>query len=421
MNYQEAINYIDTAGLLGSKPGLGRIEKLCKLLGNPQDSVNFIHIAGTNGKGSVCAMLNSILISAGFKVGLFTSPHLCDFRERIKINGSPISQNQLADIIERIKGCTDKMNDKPTEFEIATAAAFVCFKQENCDIGVLETGLGGRLDATNIIKSPLLSVITGVDLDHTNILGETIEKIACEKAGIIKENSPLLLARVPKGARGKIKEIARQYSAPVTDVDYNRIKNTRFTLSGADFMVSPHGKVHLSLPGIYQVDNALTAVTACEILQKNGIKTEKEHIKEGLKGVCWQARFEVLSKKPVIIYDGAHNTQGVTALINNIKTLVGGKAIFVCGVMEDKEYHRMAELLAPYIFKVFTVTPDNSRALDSAQLKNVFSALGVNAEAVGSVSEGVTAAINSAKKESLPLIICGSLYMYSEVSKLNIK
>ena len=416
MNYRDAMNYIEAAGLLGSKPGLSRISELCGELGNPQDKVRFVHVAGTNGKGSVCAMLSEILISAGLKTGLFTSPHLSFFEERIKINGEPIQKDRLAEIIGKIKNATDKMNDKPTEFEIATAAAFLYFAEENCDIAVLETGLGGRLDSTNIIKSPLLSVVTGIALDHTAVLGDTVEKIAAEKAGIIKPGVPVVTGDCPKDAKEVLIKKAESEGCEIIFADEKRIKDKTFSLSGTRFTAKPYGEITLGLAGINQLGNAAVAITAAESLKKSGVPLTGEAVKKGLAGTVWQARFEALSYDPVIIYDGAHNPQGASALAENIKAICGGRVILAMGVMADKEYSAMVKTLLPYALCAFTVTPDNPRALASAALADEFMKRGVNAKAFRSVAEGVTAATKEAKKENLPLIICGSLYMYSDAA-----
>ena len=415
MNYKEALKYIETAGLLGSKPGLKRIRELCFLLGNPQEKVKYVHVAGTNGKGSVCAILCETLKAAGYKTGLYTSPHLRFFEERIKINGEAIPENRLVEIIEKIKNCADGMDDKPTEFEIATAAAFVYFCEENCDIAILETGLGGRLDATNVIGSPVLSVITGIALDHTAILGDTLEKIAREKGGIIKDGAPLVLAECRPDAANVLEDIARDKNAPVIKVNYKRKSNVSVSLKGTRFNFEPYGEIALSLIGLYQADNASTAITAAEALESGGVKIPKEAIRHALKNVRWQARFEILSENPLVIYDGAHNPQGAKALINTLGELNIGKAVFVSGVMKDKDYLLFAKALSPVAKKVFAVAPRSPRALAPEKLAGVFKSLGVNTAAYKTVSEGVVAAANFAKKENLPLIICGSLYMYGEV------
>ncbi len=418
MTYKQSIDYIHSREVFGSRPGLERIRDLCEKLSNPQKSLKFIHIAGTNGKGSVCSMISSVLRCEGLKVGLYTSPYISFFEERIKINGEPIPKKRLAEIIEKIKFFEDKSEDGITEFEVITAAAFVYFYEEKCDIVVLETGLGGRLDATNIIENPIVSVITGIGLDHTAVLGQTTEKIAYEKGGIIKTGCNVVLASVDEGARRVLTDIAKTRSAPVTEVDYSRITNKRFSLDGTEFSVQPYGKINLSLNGVYQADNAATAITALEVLKDSGLKISDEHIICGLGGAVWPARFEVIKKDPTVIYDGAHNQNGAAALAENIKTVLGSKAVLICGVMADKAYPLIAKTLAPYIKKVFTVTPDNPRALSSAALADEFICCGVNAKAHNTVSEAVEEALLYAKKENLPLVISGTLYMYKQIMEI---
>ncbi|MBR4910419.1 MAG: bifunctional folylpolyglutamate synthase/dihydrofolate synthase [Clostridia bacterium] len=415
MKYKEASDYINAAGMLGSKPGLDRIKALCSALGDPQEKVKYIHVAGTNGKGSVCAMLSSVLRCAGYKTGLYTSPHLRFFEERTRINGAMIPKNRLAEIIGRIKAVADTMSDKPTEFEIATAAAFLYFYEEKCDIAVLETGLGGRLDATNVIKSPALSVITGIALDHTAILGDTLEKIAYEKGGIIKHGAPLVLANCHPAAFAVLESIAKENSAPVIPVDYSRRENVSAALSGTSFDMRPYGKISLSLKGVYQADNACTAITAAEALGNGALNIPQEAIKKGLKTTRWQARFEILCKDPLVIYDGAHNPQGAEALADTLRTAGIEKAVFLIGVMADKDYTLLIKTVLPFAKRVFTVTPDNPRSLDAKALAEAFTRNGIAAKPFDTVTDGVAAAIKAAKKESLPLISCGTLYMYGEV------
>ena len=414
MNCKEAFDYIESAGLLGSKPGLDRINALCAALGNPQEKVRYIHIAGTNGKGSVAAMLNSILISAGYKTGLYTSPHLCRFEERIKICGADIPKRRLAGIIGKIKECADNMSDKPTEFEIATAAAFLYFYEEHCDIAVLETGLGGRLDATNVITAPVLSVITGIALDHTSILGDTVEKIAFEKGGIIKEKRPVVTGG-DIAAKEVLKDIATKRNAPFFIANKSRLSGVSVTLGGTAFDFVPYGRIKLSLSGAYQAGNACSALTAVEVMRKEGFKISKKAIRAGLLAVRWPARFEVLSKRPLIIYDGAHNPQGAALLKETLGALHIEKAVFLSGAMRDKDYAAFAGTLTPLTELVFTVKPDNPRALEPEALAGAFNESGARAKAYKTVRGGVRAAISAAKKANMPLVICGSLYMYSEV------
>ncbi|MBR5923084.1 MAG: bifunctional folylpolyglutamate synthase/dihydrofolate synthase [Clostridia bacterium] len=414
ITYKEALDYIHAVGFFGSKPGLERIRELCRLLGDPQKGLDFIHVAGTNGKGSVCSMLSEILTSAGLKTGLYTSPFVSFFEERIRVCGKPIPKRRLAGIIEKVKTCADRMADRPTEFEIITAAAFVYYREEKCDAVVLETGLGGRLDATNIIEKPLAAVITGISLDHKAVLGDTEEKIAAEKGGIIKPDIPLVLARCGEAAKSAILGIAESKNAPVTEVDYGKLTGKAFSLDGCRFDMPPYGEVRLSLAGVYQADNAAVAITAAEVLKSRGLPIKNKDIIAGVKKAKWDARFEVISKSPLTVYDGAHNAEGAAALAENIRVLLGSRVILLAGVMADKDYSLIAETLSPLTEHVFTVTPETLRALPCGKFARVFASLGVDATPCDSIEKGVCQAVAAAKETGLPLVLSGTLYMYRQ-------
>ena len=406
MTYTEAIEYIHSICWLGSRPGLERITELCHKMGNIQDKIKFIHIAGTNGKGSVSSMLTRILINAGYKVGTFTSPYVYRFNERMAVNGEPISDDELAHIIEVIKPLADSMEDPPTEFELITSAGFLYFYEQQCDVVVLECGMGGRLDSTNIIKAPLLSVITGIALDHTAFLGDTGEKIAAEKAGIIKEGSPVIYGMMPDSCEAIIKS----RSADAAMCDYDRLINLSLSLKGASFEVEGYDKrFELKLVGGYQPRNAMLAITCAE---KLGI--DKASIHKGICETLWPARFEVLSTEPTVIYDGGHNPQGVEAAVNTVKELFEGKINVLSGVMADKDYDLICSLIAPIADKVYCVTPDNVRSLSASDYAEAFKRQGVTAYAFASMNEAVQKAYADSKKENRPLLGLGSLYMYCE-------
>lgn len=406
MTYTEAIEYIHSICWLGSRPGLERITVLCDKMGNVQDKLKFIHVAGTNGKGSVSSMLTRILVNAGYRVGTFTSPYVYRFNERMAINGEPISDEDLARIIEKIKPLAESMEDQPTEFELITAAGFLYFYEQKCDIVVLECGMGGRLDSTNIIKKPLLSVITGIALDHTAFLGDTVEKIAKEKAGIIKEGIPVIYGMMPRSCA----EVIESHSADARACDYSRLQDVSLSLDGASFYVSGYRKqFKLRLIGGYQPRNAMLAISCAEVL---GIDREAIH-----KGICetvWPARFEVLSSEPTVIYDGGHNPQGVEAAVNTVKEIFKGKINILSGVMADKDYGYICSLIGSVAHRVYCVTPDNPRSLDADSYADAFAAKGVDATAYSSMDEAMTAAYVDSKKENRPLLGLGSLYMYCE-------
>ncbi len=406
MTYNEALEYIHSICWLGSRPGLERITELCRKMGNIQDEMKFIHVAGTNGKGSTSSMLTRILVNAGYKVGTFTSPYVYRFNERMAVNGEPISDGDLAHIIEVIKPLADSMEDPPTEFELITAAGFLYFYEQKCDIVVLECGMGGRLDSTNIIKKPLLSVITGIALDHTAFLGDTVEKIATEKAGIIKDGCPVIYAMMPEGCEAIIK--AKTDNAAMCD--YSRLSNISLSLKGASFDVEGYdSRFELKLVGGYQPRNAILAITCAE---KLGI--DKASIHKGICQTTWPARFEVLSTEPTVIYDGGHNPQGVEAAVSTVKELFDGKINVLSGVMADKDYDYICSLIKPIAEKVYCVTPDNTRSLSAKDYAEAFKKQGVTAYAFDSMKEAMEAAYADSKKENRPLLGLGSLYMYGE-------
>ena len=416
MNYNEAIEYIHSINWQFCNPGLERVITLCEQLGNPQDSLKFIHVAGTNGKGSFCAMTESILRSEGYKVGLFTSPYILEFGERMRINGKNISEEELCALVEEVKPIADAMEDKPTEFELITALAFLYFSRNNCDIVVLECGLGGRLDATNIIKTPMLSVITGIALDHTSILGDTIEKIAAEKAGIIKNGVPVLWCGNDENAEKVIRDVADKQNSPVYKVDRTSMQINSASLDGTCFDYLAYKDLNLALLGSYQTINAANVLTALDLLGASGIKVSGDAVRRGLESVVWHARFEVISKDPLIIADGGHNPEGIDAAVSSIQRYFhDNKVLIVTGVMADKDHGYMASRIAPVADKVFCLTPDNPRALSANEYACEFASLGVDSVACASVADAVNAAIDDAKSKDLPVVALGSLYMYGEV------
>ena len=416
MNYTEAIEYIHSINWQFCNPGLERVRELCEKLGNPQDSLKFIHVAGTNGKGSFCAMTEAILRAEGYRVGLFTSPYILEFGERMRINGENIRDEELCALVEEIKPIADAMGDKPTEFELITALAFLYFARNNCDIVVLECGLGGRLDATNVIKTPILSVITGIALDHTSILGNTVEKIAAEKAGIIKDGVPVLWCGGDESAKAVIRGAAAKKNAPVFTVDRTSMRINGMSLDGTCFDYLEYKDLNLALLGSYQPINAANALTAICLIGKSGIKMSEDAIRKGLSSVVWHARFEVISKAPLIIADGGHNPEGIDAAVSSIKKYFpDNKVLIVTGVMADKDHGYMAARIASVAQKVFCLTPDNPRALSAGDYADEFISLGVDAVACDSVKSAVDAARKEAVESGLPIVALGSLYMYGEV------
>jgi dihydrofolate synthase/folylpolyglutamate synthase len=380
--------------------------------------MKFIHVAGTNGKGSTSAMLDSILREAGYKVGLYTSPYIRFFNERMRINGESIADGELASLTEYIKPIADGMEDSPTEFELITALAFEYFARNNCDIVVLEAGMGGRLDSTNIIDTSVLSIITGIALDHTAFLGDTVEKIAAEKAGIIKHGIPVLYGGDDESASSIIYKRALDMGSEYSRVDYKKLNVKSFELSGSSFDFSEHKDLKIRLLGSYQPRNAAIAISAIDILRRSGFEISEENLKNGLANAKWQGRFEILSKEPLIIFDGAHNPQGIAAAVESIKLYFKEqKACIVTGVLRDKDYTHIAKMLSTVATRAFTFTPDSPRALNAEEYASTLNSAGLFAEASVTVFEALNKAKAYAIEHNYPVICAGSLYAYAEIIK----
>lgn len=418
MNYSEALEYIHGVSWTFCKPGLERISELCQKLGNPQKSLKFVHVAGTNGKGSTSSMLDSVLREAGYKVGLYTSPYIRVFNERMRIDGENISDGELASLTEYIKPIADQMTDKPTEFELITALAFEYFSRHNCDVVILEAGMGGRLDSTNIIDTSVLSVITGIALDHVAFLGDTVEKIAAEKAGIIKENIPVLYGGVNEAAKTVIMTKATEMNSQFVCVDYSKLKITNFALDGSLFDFGNYKDLKINLLGSYQPRNAAIVINAVEILRKTGFDISDKALRTGLLKAKWQGRFEILSSEPLVIFDGAHNPQGIEAAVESIKLYFKcEKVCIVTGVLRDKDYTHIAKMLSTVASKAFTFTPDSPRALDAAEYASTLCAAGIDAIPSSTVCEALNKAKEYASAYSSPIICVGSLYAYVDIIK----
>lgn len=417
MTYEEAIEYIHGVSWTFCKPGLERISELCERLGNPQEKLKFIHVAGTNGKGSFCSMLESVLRRAGYKTGLYTSPYIKEFGERMRVMGENIENSVLADITARVRPIADSMTDKPTEFELITAIAFQYFYEAGCEVVVLEAGMGGRLDSTNVIRNPLLSVITGIALDHTDYLGDTVEKIAAEKAGIIKDSAPVLYGGEDDSAREVIREVAYSRGSEFFDVDYSEIKNLDSTLDGSRFDFKSHTDVKIKLLGLYQPKNASLVLSAVDVLRARGMDIPEDAVKSGLLSACWPARFEIINENPLIIFDGAHNPQGISSAVESLRHYFGGGVYVLTGVLRDKDYKFIAKKLSEVARRAFTMTPDNKRALSAEEYARELSAVGVSALPSPDIKTAFLAARKAAEADGVPLVCLGSLYTYCDVIK----
>ena len=416
MTYDEALEYIHGVNKTFCKPGLERIEELCEALGHPERGMKFIHVAGTNGKGSTSSMLSNVLIKAGYNVGLYTSPYIYRFNERIRINGEDIGDLELASLCEKLKPITDGMADKPTEFELITAIAFEHFKNKKCDVVVLEVGMGGRFDSTNVIRDPLLSIITGISLDHVAFLGDTTEKIAFEKAGIIKDGAPVIFGGEDEGARSVIEGIANERGCALYSPDYKMIENSKTSLEGGEFDYGKYKNVKLSLLGEYQLRNASLVLCALDILKERGLKIDTGAIYDGIFATKWRARFEIIHRDPTVIFDGAHNAEGISAAVESIKKYYpeGGVSVMT-GVLSDKDYFAIAKSISSVADTAFTITPDNPRALGAEEYAKVLSDLGVSATACTSIGEALKRGMEYARGSGKPLFCLGSIYTYSSV------
>lgn len=415
MTYEEALAYIHKISWRGSRPGLTRITELCAALGDPQKDLKCIHVAGTNGKGSFCAMLSSVLIEQGYRVGTFTSPYIVRFNDRMCFCGKEIPDGELAALVEEIRPVADGMVDPPTEFELITAIGFMWFKRKNCDVVILEAGMGGRLDSTNVIEKPLLSVITGIDFDHMALLGNTLEKIAWEKAGIIKERCPVLLGEVGASALGVIRGKAQKLHAPLAMTPYEDLSIEQEDLSGTVISFGDRKHIALSLLGTYQPLNASNVITAVSLLQKV-LPVSDEALRRGLASTVWHARFEILSREPLILYDGGHNKQGIGKCAESLVHYGLTRVNLITGVMKDKSYEDMIALLSPLTETCVTVSPPNPRSLTAEDLAGLWSKQNVPSAAAASAEEAVLLALENHKKNGLPIVCTGSLYMYETLA-----
>lgn len=399
MNYNKALEYIHSLLVFGSVPGLERISQLLDSLGNPQDKLKFIHVAGTNGKGSTCTMLAEVYKKQGLKTGLYTSPYVVDFRERMQINGEYIPEDDLARLCETVKNTGITV----TEFEFITALGLLWFYERNCDIVILEVGLGGRFDATNIIKAPLCSVITRIDLDHTAVLGETLAEIAGEKCGIIKDNAPV--AVYPLQAEEALRVIEEHSKKPaIPDIDNLEIVSS--SLEGNTFIYKGR-EYHTRLVGEHQVYNALTVI---EAVTAAGIPVTEQALTFGIASATIPARLELLANDPVIFLDGAHNPNGAEALAQFMEGYKGD-IVAVIGMMADKNCEGFLKSVLKFCRKVITVTvKENPRAISAEELKDLATSFCNDCTVAADYDAAIAAAL-AERERGLPVFVIGSLYL----------
>ena len=418
MDYQESLDFITGISWRGSKLGLSRTQELLAHLGNPERELKFVHIAGTNGKGSTAAMTASILRAAGYRVGLYTSPAIQDFCERIQVNGEMIPHDALAQLMtEDIRPYVERMADPTTEFEMVTALALLWFKRSKCDIVVLEVGMGGEFDSTNVIPVPEAAVICAIGLDHTAELGGTLAKIAMAKAGIIKPGGSVVSYGNSPEANEVIERVCREHGCELVEPQMLTVVKKDLSVRGQYFSYKHYNDLFLPLVGDYQPNNAAVAIETANILRKKGWAVSDAVIRKGLAEVKWPGRFELVHEEPVFIVDGGHNPQGIRGTVDSLRRLLGGKKpVVLMGVMADKDVDGILALLTPLAARFVTVTPDNPRALPAEKLAEKICALGLEAEAKPSVEAGVARVLELAGKDGAAIAL-GSLYMVGAVRR----
>lgn len=425
MKYEEAMKYITEVGNFGSNYGLERTYKLLEHLGNPERDLKLIHIAGTNGKGSTTSMITEILMGEGYKVGMYTSPFIEEFEERIQINRNNIPKESLAILMDEIKVAVDKVIEAgynhPTEFEIITVLMLLYFKKENIDFGVIEVGLGGTLDSTNVIK-PIIQVITSISFDHTNLLGNTLEKIAREKAGIIKRGIPTVIypqqEEILRVIKNKCFEMDSElYIANNENLKFKNIVN----LDKPYQLLKYNNEIDILLPllGEHQIINLSVAMQAIEVLNnKNIIDISIANIVKSIKNVSWKGRLEVLSNNPYVVIDGAHNIQGIKTLSRNIKKYFKYENLYlILGILADKDVEEMIKIITPMAKKVYSVTPNSIRGELAESLKDEVSKFNKNCKAFDKYEEAYLEALNDASEKDL-ILASGSLYMIGDMRKI---
>ena len=415
MNAEQAIAYIHSVFWKGSIPGLGRTQTLLEKLGNPQDSLKYIHIAGTNGKGSTAAMTASILRKAGYRTGLYTSPYIYRFHERIQVDGEQISDEDLVAVTEYVKPFADSMEEAPTEFELVCCIAFEYFKRKQCDIVVLEVGMGGEFDATNVIKTPEVAVITNIGLDHTDYLGSTVEEIARTKAGIFKEGGSAVVYRGKPSVEAVYEQICAQRNVQLKKADFAGLKLISHSLEGQVFDCGARKGLELPLLGDHQLHNAAVVLGVADTLIEKGWKISEQNIYDGIRDVSWPGRFDIVSRDPLFIIDGGHNPQCLEALVKNIQDyLQDRKVIALTGVLADKDYADMYRPVMPLVEQFVCITPDNPRKLEAADLAKYLQAKGAKAVACESIRAGVIKAMELAGHDGVVLCF-GSLYSIGSI------
>ena len=414
MTKKEAVDYIEGFGWSKDRFDIDGSRALLGRLGNPQNQLKFVHVAGSNGKGSTCAMLDSILRAAGYKVGLYTSPYIQDFCERMQVGGENVPGETLAAITEKVKAEVEASGESFSQFTVMTAVAMEYFMEAQCDIVVLEVGMGGELDATNVIEPPEAAVIMNIGLEHTEYLGDTLEKIAMAKAGIIKTGCRAVCYDGASEVTEVIKAVCAERDVPLRCVDFGRMEALNETLDGQEFLWDGE-KYRVNLIGPHQLHNTCAVMETVETLRERGWKISDAAVRDGLATVKWPARLEVLDRDPLFFLDGGHNPQCAEALAAAVKKLMGDqKAVFLLGVLADKDYPTIMELVLPLAQEFICLTPFSDRALPAEKLAEFLRSRGAKASACATVEEGILAARKAAGKTGA-VVSFGSLYLAGHV------
>lgn len=419
MKYKDTLERIHSLNKFGSRPGLDRINMLLERMGNPEKDLKFLHVAGTNGKGSVCAVASSVLRESGYKTGLFISPYITDFCERIQINNEPISHEKLSEVADYVFSLVDELNKNDiiiTEFEFVMAVAFEYFERECCDIVVLEVGLGGRLDSTNVIAPPVCGAITRIGLDHTDILGDTEEQIAKEKCGIIKKGTRVVSSPQTDDVKKVIEDTCKDLNVPLVFSDSLSLSVLSESIDGTSF-VYKDTEMTLPLLGEHQVQNLKTTLYALEELKLSGFDNiTADSIKPGVESAINPARFEVISSAPHLIIDGAHNPDGMSTFASAVeKYLKKEKGVLIIGMLADKDSRSSLKYIEGLFDDVYTVPINNPRAMTSKEMASLCKEYFANVIPCDNVSQALTKALQKAKEKNTHICVCGSLYLAGEI------
>ncbi len=418
MDYKEALSKIEELRKYGSQPGLQRVKKLLALMGNPQDKLRFVHVTGTNGKGSVCAVVSSVLEASGYKTGLFTSPFIIDIREQIQMNNTMISEDEFAQVSEYVFSFVDELLEKGiiiTEFEFTMAVAFEYFCRKNCQVVVLEVGMGGLNDSTNVIKSPLCAVLTPISLDHTGVLGDNLSDIARHKCGIIKEGTQVVSAPQRPQVQSVIEATCKDKFVPLVYADAESVKLSSQDLSGTKLLYKGEEFV-LPLLGMHQAENLCLSLCVLEVLVNNGFENITiENMRQGIKNAKNPARFEVVGNNPTVIIDGAHNPEGMRTFADALELIADKERILVIGMLRDKDIRTSLSYIKGKFKKAYTVNVNNPRAMDSFELSEICKDYFDCVETCDNPQTAFDKAYNQASEQDANLCVCGSLYLAAQI------